>query len=101
MRLTDPNESAMHELAAACDGRNFENFYDALLEGMQGMQDELTKWINEKTLYDLPYVAACLLMCGNAVMETLNPLERSVAEDVMKLLGTVTARTPTKEEEHE
>ena len=101
MRLTDPSKSAMHELADACENRDTGALLEGLRIGMQDMQNELTKWINEKTVYDLPFVAACLLLCGNGVMATLKPMERAVAEGAMKLLTTVTMKVPGEEVDRE
>ena len=70
-----------------------------LKDGMNAIGTELGDWINSKALYDRPFIAAALRLSSDGLIATMDPTERTVTEEMLKIFRVISFSMQVPKEE--
>lgn len=89
MKFKDPKDSMMRDMVASLERDEAGETMVMLQKNMNEIVGELQAWINSKSVYDMPFIAAAMKLTQEGLRTVLDESAAEVYEALVTILGAV------------
>ena len=89
MKFKDPRDSMMRDMVASIEKNDVGCTMAMMQKNMNEIAKELQEWINSKSVYDLPFIAAAMKLTQEGLLPMMDESAAQVYEVLVKILGVV------------